>query len=253
MFDFVKRDDRISAAMYVLSMIVSLTAHAVIVAMLILLPLTFFRVMDTGTVLTFILDDPELPKPPAPPSPPAMAAAAEKRVVARPGLDFRPPLEIPEGVLPEPPDEPIRMLGADTRMAGDYVQGIGRPSVAEAGGTLEAIARRGIAGQPRVPPTPPERPREVIRVGSIEPSRVLRRVDPAYPAIALKVRASGKVILEAVIDEEGNITGLRVVSGHPLLNDAAVEAVRQWKYTPTIQNGEPVAVVATIEVIFRIL
>jgi protein TonB len=77
-------------------------------------------------------------------------------------------------------------------------------------------------------------------------------VNPVYPVIAVKARIMGTVILEAVLDEEGGISTVKVLSGHPFLADAAVQAVKQWKYSPTILNGEPVPVIATITVVFRL-
>jgi len=60
------------------------------------------------------------------------------------------------------------------------------------------------------------------------------------------------VVLQVTVDEEGNVAELRVLKGHPLLNDAAEAAVRQWKYSPTLLNGEPVPVIATVTVIFNL-
>jgi len=76
-------------------------------------------------------------------------------------------------------------------------------------------------------------------------------VNPAYPPLAAKAHVQGSVILEAVVDEEGSVSTLKVLSGHPLLVEAALQAVRQWKYSPTVLNGEPVSVIATVTVIFR--
>jgi protein TonB len=77
-------------------------------------------------------------------------------------------------------------------------------------------------------------------------------VDPPYPDLAKRARVSGKVILVVTVDEEGNVAECRVTSGHPLLNDAALNAVKQWKYSPTLLNGEPVPVIANVTVIFKL-
>ena len=66
------------------------------------------------------------------------------------------------------------------------------------------------------------------------------------------MHVSGIVTLEAAIDEEGRVSNVTVLEGHPLLRAAAVEAVRQWRFTPTIQNGEPIPIIATIKLIFRL-
>jgi len=102
------------------------------------------------------------------------------------------------------------------------------------------------------PPLPPPPKRTPVRIGVLEPSKCIFQVDPVFPRLARIAGISGAVILEAIIDEEGNISEIKILSGHPLLRDAAVEAVRQWKYSPTILNGEPVPVVATVTIVFKL-
>ena len=93
----------------------------------------------------------------------------------------------------------------------------------------------------------------MIRVGGgVQQSRLVRKVDAAYPPLALQARISGNVMLSAVIGRDGTITNLQVISGHPLLVPAALEAVKQWVYQPTLLNGEPVEVVTQIEVPFQL-
>jgi TonB family protein len=93
--------------------------------------------------------------------------------------------------------------------------------------------------------------REPIKVGgNIQESKLIRRVEPIYPELAKRARIQGRVVLVVTVDEQGNVTEVRVNSGHPLLNEAVVTAVRQWKYSPTLLNGEPVPVIATVTVRF---
>jgi protein TonB len=73
-----------------------------------------------------------------------------------------------------------------------------------------------------------------------------------YPPLAITTRTQGVVLLEAVISKEGRIESLRIISGHPLLNQAALDAVQQWQYRPTLLNGEPVPVITTITVNFSL-
>ncbi|HUI52675.1 MAG TPA: energy transducer TonB, partial [Terriglobales bacterium] len=79
-----------------------------------------------------------------------------------------------------------------------------------------------------------------------------KRVEPRYPPLALATHLQGVVIIDAVLDENGNVVEMKVVSGHPLLLDAAVNAVRQWKYQPTFLNDQPVPVQLNITVTFRL-
>ena len=81
---------------------------------------------------------------------------------------------------------------------------------------------------------------------------LISRFEPRYPPLALQTRKEGNVLLHAIISRDGRITALEAVSGSPLLVQAALEAVRQWRYRPTILNGEPVEVETSITVIFRL-
>ncbi|PYX09747.1 MAG: hypothetical protein DMG88_04610 [Acidobacteria bacterium] len=79
---------------------------------------------------------------------------------------------------------------------------------------------------------------------------LIQRVEPTYPPLAIQTRTQGQVILQAVISREGRIENLQVVSGHPLLVKAAIDAVRQWRYRPYVLNGEPVEVETQVTVNF---
>ena len=81
-------------------------------------------------------------------------------------------------------------------------------------------------------------------------SKLIRRVEPEYPELAKRARVQAVVLLQVMVDEQGNVSDVTVIRGHPLLNQAAVDAVKQWKYSPTLLNGEPVPVVATVTVNF---
>jgi TonB family protein len=116
------------------------------------------------------------------------------------------------------------------------------------------------------PPPPPPHPsllsvREVPTSGDVSPVRVggnirmprrLTYVSPAYPEIAKEARVQGVVILECTISAEGNVTDVTVLRGIPLLDEAAIQAVRQWRYAPTLLNGQAVPVIMTMTVNFRL-
>jgi TonB family protein len=92
-----------------------------------------------------------------------------------------------------------------------------------------------------------------VRVGgNIRPPTKIRDVRPVYPAEALGARVAGIVILEITIDAGGSVTDARVLRGVPMLNDAALDAVKQWQYTPTLLNGTPVPVIMTVTVNFSL-
>jgi TonB family protein len=111
-------------------------------------------------------------------------------------------------------------------------------------GRLSGWPPRTVAGCPS--PNP-------VRVGGgIRTPRKVHDVPPVYPPEAQASRAQGLVIMEALLDCDGRIADVRVLRGQPLLNEAALEAVRQWEYTPTLLNGVPVPVIMTVTVTFSI-
>jgi protein TonB len=93
-----------------------------------------------------------------------------------------------------------------------------------------------------------------VRAGSLlKAPRQTYSVDPEYPTLAREARIRGVVIVDAIIDEHGNVVQARALSGHPLLIGAALKAVLQWKYEPTSLNGQPVSVGLQVEVHFSAL
>jgi protein TonB len=102
-------------------------------------------------------------------------------------------------------------------------------------------------------PQPTLAPPKVVRVSSgVSAGLLIRRIQPNYPPLARQARISGSVMLDAVISKDGSIEDLKVISGHPMLVTAAVEAVKQWKYRPYLLNGDPVEVQTQIQVNFRL-
>jgi Ca-activated chloride channel family protein len=89
----------------------------------------------------------------------------------------------------------------------------------------------------------------IIIGGDIQESKIIKKVAPIYPELASRAHVMGKVILIVNVDEKGNVSDVRFSSGHPLLKDAAINAVKQWKYAPKLLNGTPVPVVATVTVV----
>ena len=118
------------------------------------------------------------------------------------------------------------------------------------GGVLGAIPNA-------APPPPPvkEKPATPSRIrvgGQVQQANLIRKVTPQYPALAKQARIQGVVRFTAIIGKDGTIQNLQLVSGHPLLVEAAKQAVSQWQYKPTLLNGDPVEVVTTIEVNFTL-
>lgn len=102
-------------------------------------------------------------------------------------------------------------------------------------------------------PPPPPPPQAPVRVGgAIKQPQKVQDKKPIYPPIAQSARVQGIVIIEATIGPDGSVRDAKVLRGQPLLNESALEAVRQWKYTPTLLNGVPVSVIMTVTVTFTL-
>jgi protein TonB len=122
-----------------------------------------------------------------------------------------------------------------------------------AGGSMGGVLGGVIGGMGGAPPPPRPRQTGPLRVGgNVQAARIINRVQPMYPPLARQTRISGTVRLHAIIGKDGTIQQLEVISGHPLLQQAALDAVRQWRYQPTLLNTEPVEVDTTIDVIFSL-
>jgi TonB family protein len=119
----------------------------------------------------------------------------------------------------------------------------GRPD-----GILGATSERG----PIVPREDLEVQKKRIHIGTIEPALLTRRVDPIYPALSKQLRREGRVELHAIISTDGSIQSLEVISGDPLFYQSALQAVREWRYRPTILNGQAVEVDTHITVIYSL-
>jgi protein TonB len=116
------------------------------------------------------------------------------------------------------------------------------------GGVLGGV----IGGGKAAPPPPKVIPKRVMVGGNVQAARLVNKVQPLYPPLARQTRISGTVKLHAIIGKDGSVQQLAMVSGHPLLVQAALDAVRQWRYQPTLLNGEPVEVDTEIDVIFSL-
>ena len=119
------------------------------------------------------------------------------------------------------------------------------------GGSIGGVLGGVLKGVPLPAPPIAEGPKVPVRVGGeVKQPRLLFGPEPEYPILARQARLSGVVIIEAVIDEHGKVTGMRVVSGHPLLVPAALSAVSKRKYEPTVLDGEPTPIDLRVEVSF---
>jgi len=220
--------------------VVSLTFQALLIAILVLIPLIYTEALPKQQLMGYLI------APPPPPPPPPPAAAPMVKVV-------RPSTEIDNGQLKAPTAIPkkIAMIKEDdtppsTGVVGGVVGGVpGGQAGGVLGGVLGAIANSAPHDLPKV-----ATPKRVPVSSGVIQGLLIRQIKPNYPPLAKQARISGSVVLQAVIGKDGTIQNLRAVSGHPMLIQSAIDAVRQWKYKPYILNGEPVEVDTQVTVNF---
>ena len=226
--------------------------HITIIATLIILPL-----YTTETIALRNYVDTPLAAPPAappPPPPPAGRAVAPHITPKRANLTYT------AGRLTTPTSVPKTISVDNTAaepdlggVAGGVVGGVpGGVIGGQLGGSLGGV----IGGTGTSIPIPlPQQPaaKRIVRVGTgVKAPRQTYSVQPEYPRLAREAHISGTVVVNAMIDEHGNVVGARAVSGHPILIPAALNAVLQWKYEPTLLNGSPVAIEMEVTVHFQL-
>ena len=228
---------------------VSLLLQCLLVSVLVLVPLWFTDVLPSQQMVTFLV----APPPPPPPPPPAARASAAVKVV-KVATDIvngqlRTPERIPEKVqmikeAEEPP--PITTTGG---VVGGVPGGIPGGQLGGVIGSILSESSR-LAAVPKLSKPAPTVQRVRVSQG-VTKGMVVYRIEPAYPPLAREARIQGVVVLTAIINKDGNIQNLQLVSGHPMLAPAAIDAVKHWRYKPFLLNGQPVEVETTVTVNFR--
>ena len=220
---------------------VSFIFQCLIVTGLLIVPLMFTEALPTAQLVTMLVAP---PPPPPPPPPPAAVVEVIRQTDVLDNGQLRTPTRIPRKV------EMIKEEDVPPPANGGVVGGIpgGLP-----GGQLGGVMGSILSSAPSIAMIPKLEPVKRIRVSQgVTQGMVVKKVEPAYPKIALAARVTGAVLLKAVIGKDGDIRELQVVSGHPMLVPAAIEAVKQWRYRPYLLNGEPVEVETNITVTFQI-
>jgi protein TonB len=216
------------------AIVVSTAIQILTVLVLILIPLIYTEALPRAMMATLLIAPP--PPPPPPPPPAVIEEVRVVRPVARLITQGRlmQPRAVPRDVVvfqeaelpPEPP-----------------------PTAGVFGGMENLLGGLGEATGAAPPPPPPRVTRQRIG-GQVQEAKIIAQSRPVYPPLARQARIQGKVVLHAIIDKDGRVSELQVISGHPLLVQSALAAVQNWRYQPTILNGEPVEVDTTIDVNF---
>lgn len=216
--------------MRIYTLVFSVVAHAIAIAWVIIAPALATDVLpEPQRTSAYIVVHPATPE-----VPPAIRRPAS--TPSRNAAPTEPLTEIRPEPIVEPPDQPA------FDVPGPTINGVA--SIGDVAGT-DVI---------QAPPAPqPPRPVEPIPIGGvIRPPKKVFDVAPVYPTIALQARKPGLVILQAVIDERGEVREVTVLRSDPLFDEAARAAVRQWRFTPTLLNGQAVPVVMSVTVTFTV-
>ncbi len=221
--------------------------QCLVIGVLLLLPLYFTQELPKSQLLTFLV----APPPPPPPPPPAAEATRIMRQIESDllsGGQLRTPSRIPQKVQMIKEEEAPPPMPSGGGVVGGVPGGI--PG-GQLGGVIGGIVNStsNLSAVPKFQPVMPQR----LRISQgVTQGLLVHRVQPPYPPLARSARIQGDVILRAIIDKEGNITDLQLVSGHPMLVPGAIAAVKDWRYRPYLLNGQPVEVETTITVIFSL-
>jgi periplasmic protein TonB len=215
------------------SVVLSAAFQVMVLSVLVLIPLIYTQALPKAMLATLLV----APPPPPPPPPPVKV---ETKPVAR---------LMEAGKLMQPRAIPKEVaVFKEAELPPDVPATNSNPS-----GVFGGIPGQGLmAGNAPVMPPPP-RPATPVRIkqgGSVTAASLISQTKPAYPPLARQARIQGVVVLHAIISKEGQVSQLEVISGHPLLVQSALDAVKQWRYKPTQLNGEPAEVDTTIQVTF---
>jgi protein TonB len=215
----------------------SFLLQMLLIGVMILIPLIYTEALPKASLTTFLV----APPPPPPPPPPAPATPTVVKKITTDIVDgaLRTPTKIPEKVAKIVEDEAPPVSGA---VVGGVPGGV--PG-GQSGGVLGGVLSAANATPPKI-----AAPQKVRISSGVATGNLINKVQPQYPMIAKQARITGAVVLQATISKGGNIENLKVVSGHPMLINAAMDAVRQWRYRPYLLNGEPVEVETQVTVNF---
>jgi protein TonB len=224
--------------------------EVLLVAAMALVPLIYTQALPKAVWMEVL----RLPAPPPPPRSPSLGSQTLRRATRGVSSDeiLKAPPSIPPNIaqVHDEPLPPAQFPSTSIGVPGGIYDG-----QSEAG--LDPVLRNLLRNATPQPPPPQSfkasQPLRLRPGGNVIPPRLIYQPKPEYPQLARMTRTEGAVELEAVIGKDGTIEELKVLRGHPLLVKAALEAVRQWRYQPTLLNGEPIEVVTEITVNFKLV
>jgi protein TonB len=223
------------------TVILSGVVQATFLAVLILIPLIYTEALPKASLATLLIAPPPPPPPPPPPQPTQI-------VKVKPQVHL---MDAGKLVAPKVIPKEVKIIKEEAEQP-DAMGAIGGVPGGVPGGQMGGVIGGVIGGVGGAPPPPRPTQTRIRQGGAVQAAKLVNRVQPQYPPLARQTRISGTVRLHAIISKDGSVQSLSVESGHPLLVQAALDAVRQWRYQPTTLNGEPVEVDTTIDVIFSL-
>src|SRR5256714_3741964 len=220
----------------------SFVLQMILLGVLILIPLLYTEALPKTQLMTFLV----APPPPPPPPPPAAATSIKVGKIQSEIVNgqLRTPTKIPQKIQMIKEEEAPPPMNSMAGVVGGVPGGV-------PGGQMGGVIGGIISSTPVAVPKAATPQRVRVSQG-VTQGLLIRKIQPNYPPLARQARIQGSVLLQAVISKEGAIENLRLISGHPMLAPAALEAVKQWRYKPYILNGEPVEVETQITVNFTL-
>src|ERR1700674_588078 len=230
-----------------LDFFVALLFHVAVIGSPILAGLYYTDTINLKAFATTLLVAPP-PPPPPPPAPAGVVKAQAPKHGFMTGGKLVAPTVIPRQIaeIKEAPLEPDSLGGVAGGVPGGVPGGqMGGVLGGVIGGVLNTAAR------PVAPPPP--RKGAPLRVGGrVRPPKAIVQVHPEYPPLARQTRIQGQVQIDAILDEQGNVIEMKIISGPPLLYQAALDALKKWKYEPTYLNDQPIAVQMIVTITFQL-
>jgi protein TonB len=215
------------------SVVISAAVQVLLLGVIVLIPLIYTQALPSA-MLTTLLVAPPPPPPPPPPAPKTIIKPVARLIQSGKLMQ---PRAIPKDVA----------VFKEAELPPDVTANNNNQS-----GVFGGIPGQGLMSEGSALPPPPKAaaPARIKQGGAVTAAAIIAQTKPNYPPLARQARIQGNVVLHAIIDKEGKVAQLEVVSGHPLLVQSALEAVKQWRYRPTQLNGDPVEVDTTITVTF---
>jgi protein TonB len=224
------------------TLVASVVLHSALIAAIVIVPLLIGEALPAppDMIRAFFVSPPDAPAPPPPPPPPPAAARTRAQAptpapVPSTPAQFTAPIEVPEAIAPEP-------AGIDLGVEGGVPGGV-------EGGVPGGVVGGIVGGLPQEAPPPAK----VVRIGGrLVAPKLIRMIPPVYPDLALASRLTALVTLEAHVDTRGRVISVKVLQGHPLFDEAAMAAVREWRYQPLLLNGVPTEFLVSVTVRFNL-